>query len=115
MDASERYALTAFCEELADLRQECARQPEQRRLLLARIEAEAQARRPILELLGELLGTTSDDTVRSLGTGLPSAGPGRADEERFACPDHACARIAFTVPAGPIPRCRITGEPMIRQ
>ncbi|MGW1720426.1 hypothetical protein [Streptomyces sp. NPDC002156] len=112
---SERDVLTTFCEELAELRQECARQPEHRRLLLARIEAEARARRPILDLLGELLGTASDDTVRSLGTGLPGAGPGRADEEQFACPDQACARIAFTVPAGPVPRCRITGDPMIRQ
>jgi hypothetical protein len=114
MDASERLALTALCEELPELRAECARQTAARRLLLARIEAEAQARRPILDLLADLLGAEPDSAVRALGTGLPGAGPGQADEEQFVCPDNACARVAYTLPAGPAPRCRVTGTSMVQ-
>ncbi|HEY0695641.1 MAG TPA: hypothetical protein VGD71_42215 [Kribbella sp.] len=55
VDASDRLALTAFCEELPELRAECARQTAARRQLVAQIEAEAQARRPILGLLVERL------------------------------------------------------------
>lgn len=112
-DTAERLALGALCEELRALRQECAAQPEEKRLLLARIEAAARERRPILALLEELLGTGGADTVRGLGAGMPGAGSGRADEESFSCPDGACGRIAFTVPAGPVPRCQLTDLPMI--
>jgi hypothetical protein len=28
------------------------------------------------------------------------------------CPDGACDRVAHTAPAGPIPRCQITDQPM---
>lgn len=114
VDASERLALTAFCEELPEIRAECARQTASRQLLLARIEAEAQARRPILDLLVDLLGSEPDSVTRALGAGLPGAGPGQADEEQFVCPDNACARVAYALPAGPAPRCRVTGTPMVR-
>ncbi len=112
-DTAERLALGALCEELRALRRECAAQPEEKRLLLARIEAAARERRPILALLGELLGTSGADAVRGLGAGLPGTGSGRADEESFSCPDGACERITLTVPAGPIPRCLLTDLPMI--
>jgi hypothetical protein len=113
LDPAERLALTALCDELPELRRECALQPaNKQQLLLSRIEAEARARRPILALLGELLGTSGTDTVRGLSTSLPGAGSGRADEEHFGCPDGACDRVASTVPAGPVPRCLITGLPM---
>lgn len=114
VNVSERSALAAFCEELPQLRAECAYQPVARRLLLACIEAEARARRPILGLLSELLGASPDSTVRTLSVGLPGSGPGQADEEQFVCPDDACARVALTIPAGPVPRCHVTGKPMAR-
>lgn len=107
--------MTALCDELPALRELCAAQSRDRRLLLSRIEAEARARRPVLALLGELLGTGVTGTSRGLGAGLPGAGPGRADEESFGCPDHACDRVADAVPAGPVPQCRITGLPMARR
>ncbi|WP_067456233.1 hypothetical protein [Actinomadura macra] len=109
---AERVALSALCDELPALREQCATEPGEKRLLLARIETEARARRPILALLGELLGTGETGAVRGLGAGLPGAGPGRADEEEFACPDGACDRIAVAVPAGPVPHCLLTGLPM---
>lgn len=115
MDPAERLALRALCEELPELREECAAQPENKWLLLSRIEAEARARRPVLALLSELLGTSGDDTVRGLSAGLPGVGSGRANEERFGCPDGACDRVAHTTPAGPIPRCLITNLPMTPQ
>ncbi|GAA3433781.1 hypothetical protein [Kutzneria kofuensis] len=115
MDAQERLALTTLCCELAELRRECAEQPERRQRLLARIEAEAAARRPILPLLAELLGVDGEETLRTAGAGLPGAGPGQADEESFACPDGACDRVEGTTPAGPIPRCLLTGRPMRRR
>jgi hypothetical protein len=114
MDSSEQLALAAFCEELPDLRAECARQGADRRRQLAHIETEAQARRPILPLLAVLLDARPEHTVRALAAGLPGAGPGQADEESFVCPDGACARVAYTVPAGPVPRCRVIGRPMVR-
>ena len=107
--------LSALCEELTALRAQCAAEPQDKQRLLSRIEAEARARRPILALLSELLGTSAIGTVRGLSSGLPGAGPGRADEERFGCPDRACDRVADAVPAGPVPRCRITGLPMSRR
>jgi hypothetical protein len=112
-DSPERLALGALCDELRELRRECAAQPEEKRLLLARIEAAARERRPILALLEELLGASGADAVRGLGGGIPGAGSGRADEESFSCPDGACGRKAYTVPAGPIPRCQLTDLPMI--
>ncbi|MEU4218776.1 hypothetical protein [Actinoplanes sp. NPDC026623] len=114
MESSERLALTAFCEELPDLRAECARQGADQRRQLARIEGEAQARRPILMLLADLLDAEPEHAVRALAAGLPGAGPGRADEENFVCPDGACARVAHTDPAGPVPRCGVIGRPMVR-
>jgi hypothetical protein len=84
--------------------------------LLEQITAEAAARRPILALLARLLGTKgADETRQALGAGLPGAGPGRADHERFGCPDHACRRVATTTPAGPVPTCSVTRQPMRRQ
>ncbi|AUA08330.1 MULTISPECIES: hypothetical protein [Streptomyces] len=112
-DTAERLALAALCDELRELRRECAVQTEEKRLLLSRIEAEARERRPILALLDQLLGTSGADTVRGLSSGLPGAGSGRADEETFACPDGACDRVVHAVPAGPIPRCELTGLPLI--
>jgi hypothetical protein len=114
VESSERLALAAFCEELQDLRTECARQGADQLQQLARIETEAQARRPILVLLAVLLNAKPEHAVRALGAGLPGAGPGQADEESFVCPDGACARVAYTVPAGPVPRCRVTGRLMAR-
>ncbi|ATW48226.1 hypothetical protein CGZ69_10030 [Streptomyces peucetius subsp. caesius ATCC 27952] len=114
MEEAERYALTILCKDLVNLRAECARQPGDRQRLLARIEAEARARRPVLELLEQLLGSPLEDPVRSLSSRLPGTGPGQADEERFACPDGACGRVCDTLPAGPVPRCLATDEPMRR-
>ncbi|WP_413099892.1 hypothetical protein [Streptomyces sp. Inha503] len=111
-DTDERLALATLCDELRQLRRECAAQTEEKRLLLSRIEAEARERRPILALLDQLLGTSGADTVRGLSGNLPGAGSGRADEETFACPDGACGRVVHGVPAGPIPRCELTGLPM---
>ncbi|MFD9409685.1 hypothetical protein ACFWBN_22085 [Streptomyces sp. NPDC059989] len=114
MDPEERRALTALCAELIELRKECAQLPDDKQQLLSRIEVEARARRPVLPLLRELLGTSRSDPLQTLGGGLPGAGPGRADEERFGCPDRACDRTATTYPAGPVPRCRLSGESMKR-
>lgn len=111
----ERQALAAFCSEVGALRAEFSREPEHKRRLLARIEAEAAARRPIHGLLGELLGTEAGGTTRALSTALPGSGAGRADEERFGCPDRACDRVCEPLPAGPVPHCEITGEPMRRR
>lgn len=112
MDAAERLALTAFCAELPELRAECAVQPVHRQRLLARIEEEARQQRPILALLAELLGTSPSDAVRSLSGGLPGAGLGRAHEEKFVCPSGACDRTTSALPAGPVPRCPLTGDAM---
>lgn len=111
----ERQALTALCSEVGALRAECAQQPEHKQRLLARIEAEAAARRPIHGLLGELLETEGSGTTRALSTGLPGAGAGQADEERLGCPDRACDRICEPLPAGPVPQCELTGEPLRRR
>ncbi len=105
----------ALCDELPVLRELCAVDSTDKQLLLARIETEARARRPVAALLGELLGADTTDPARGVGTSLPGAGPGRADEEIFGCPDSACDRIADALPAGPIPRCLLTGLPMSRR
>lgn len=114
MDSAERGLLSALCDELPALREQY-RESEEKRSLLSRIEAEACARRPVAALLSELLGISTAETVRGLGGGLPGAGPGRADEELFGCPDGACDRITDAIPAGPVPRCRITDLPMSRR
>ncbi|WP_340682577.1 hypothetical protein LCL61_28435 [Amycolatopsis coloradensis] len=114
MDSAERLVLTAFCEELPMLRTEIAQHDDAKRTQLSRIEQEAAARRPILHLLGQLLGTDGVTTLRSLSVGLPGAGPGQADGERFGCPDGRCDRVAATAPAGPVPRCQVTGAAMKR-
>ncbi|EQD81510.1 hypothetical protein A8924_3250 [Saccharopolyspora erythraea NRRL 2338] len=115
MDPAERDALTTFCDELPGLREECAHHPADRLRLVDRIAAEARARRPILGLLAELLGTSPAEAARALGSALPGTGPGQADEELFGCPDRACDRVRQTPPAGPIPRCPVTGRPMSRR
>ncbi|WP_242910743.1 hypothetical protein [Actinomadura terrae] len=106
-ESGERWALGALCDDLPALRDHCTDEPEQR--LLSRIEAEARARRPIRALLADLIGGDPSGTTRGPGSGLPGGGPGRADEEVFGCPDGACDRTAPGVPAGPFPRCGITG------
>lgn len=115
MDEAERAVLTVLCESLDELRTECARWPEERQQLLARIETEARARRPILALVAELLGSSQQETRQMTSGGLPGFGPGQADEETFGCPDRACDHTATTVPAGSAPRCVLTGIPMQRQ
>lgn len=114
MEKAEREALTIVCAQLTDLRAECALHSEDRQRLMAQIEAEASARRPVLDLLGRLLGSSPDGTRQLLSGGLPGLGPGRADEESFGCPDAACDRVSTTPPAGPIPRCHLTNQPMTR-
>ncbi|WP_245560286.1 hypothetical protein [Nocardia asiatica] len=83
--------------------------------MLARIEIEARARRPILPLLAQLVGTSQQETRQMIAVGLPGFGGGHADEESFGCPDHACDRVCVPLPAGPVPRCVITDTPMRRQ
>jgi phosphomevalonate kinase len=113
VERAEKLALSGLCEELPGLRDECSKQPEKVRRLLARIEEEAKARRPFLDLLGELLGTPEE--ARGLSAGLPGAGAGRADEEWFSCPDGACERRSQAIPAGPVPRCVVLGRAMKRR
>ncbi|MEU2042686.1 hypothetical protein [Nocardia niwae] len=115
MEDDERTALTGLCSGLQNLRAECAHWPDERQQLLARIETEARARRPIEALLAELMGTTREETRQTISTGLPRFGPGRADEESFGCPDRACDHVTTTVPAGPVPRCNLTGTLMRRR
>ncbi|WP_156370888.1 hypothetical protein [Nocardia arizonensis] len=115
MSDAERDALTMLCAELEALREECARHSDARRNLLARIETEASARRPILGLLSQLLGGSQDETRAMVAVGLPGFGAGRADQESFVCPDGACDRVCVPVPAGPLPSCALTAHPMKRQ
>ncbi|WP_158853089.1 hypothetical protein [Saccharothrix deserti] len=111
----ERSALTELCEEFDALVTEARQHSPQRQELLAKIAVEAQARRPVLDLLGQLLGTDRDTTVRTLSAGLPGTGPGNARAEAFRCPDGACDRTAVPPPAGAIPRCAVNGLPMERR
>lgn len=106
--------MTSLCDEFDALREEARRQSGERAQLLDQIVAEAKARRPVLGLLNQLLGTDSDTTLRALGAGLSGVGSGQAREERFGCPDGACDRITVPPPAGALPRCRVTGLPMQR-
>ncbi len=104
-----------LCTELDALRAECALLSESHRQLLARIEIEARERRPIRPLLTQLWGTDQQDTRQMVAGGLPGFGPGRADEESFGCPDQACDRVCVPLPAGPVPRCKLTGTLMQRR
>lgn len=114
MDPAERAALTMVCAELRALLAERDQQPEHRQRLLAEIESRARERSPILDLVRQLLGASPEE-VRALGSGLPGFGPGQANEELFGCPDDACDRVCTTTPAGPIPRCALTGQRMVRR
>lgn len=110
----ERSALTELCQEFEALVVETGRHSPERQELLTRIATEARARRPVLDLLSQLLNTDRETTVRSLAAGLPGTGPGYARAETFRCPDRACDRIAVPLPAGAIPRCAVTDRPMAR-
>ncbi len=112
MHDEERAALAGLCAQLPELRVEIAKHPVATQQLLARIEAEGRARRPILTLLAEL--GIDCAAVRREMVPLPGLGPGRPSEERFGCPDGACDREAKTSPAGPLPRCWLTGRFMVR-
>lgn len=113
MDA-ERSALTTLCKEFGALIGETSRHSATRQELLERIVAEARARRPVLALLGQLLNTDRETTLRTLATALPGAGPGTARQETFRCPDGACDRTAVPPPAGAIPRCAVLDRHMER-
>lgn len=113
MDA-ERSALATLCQEFDALIGETGRHSTERQELLERIVAEARARRPVLTLLGQLLDTDRETTLRTLATGLPGTGPGIALQETFRCPDGACDRRAVPPPAGAIPRCAVLGRPLER-
>src|SRR4051812_44984557 len=75
-NAEERAALRSVCAELPELLAEREQQPPDRQELTDRIRREAVARRPILPLLAQLVGTSRAETVRSLGSGLPGVSPG---------------------------------------
>lgn len=114
MHDEERAALTGLCAQLPELRAEIVKHPVATQQLLARIEAEARAGRPVLSLLAELLGTDHAGVGRQM-VALPGLGPGRPSEERFGCPDGACDRETKTTPAGSLPRCWLTGRFMVRR
>jgi hypothetical protein len=105
----ERAALAKLCDQLPRLRAEIARHPVATQQLLAHIEAQARAGQPVRALLADLLPVDQSGVTRQLET-LPSLGPGRPSEERFGCPDGLCDREATTTPAGPLPRCWLTGR-----
>ncbi|MDH6519321.1 hypothetical protein M2164_005799 [Streptomyces sp. SAI-208] len=111
---AERSALTTLCREFDALIGETRLHTAARQQLLERIVAEARARRPVLTLLGQLLNTDRETTLRTLATGLPGAGPGTARQENFRCPDGACDRTAVPPPAGALPRCAVLGRVMER-
>jgi hypothetical protein len=111
---AERSALTTLCQEFDALIGETRLHSAERQELLERIVTEARARRTLLTLLGRLLNTDRETTLRTLSTGLPGAGPGTARQEIFRCPDSACDRTAVPPPAGAIPRCAVMGRPMER-
>ena len=111
-DADERAALTSVCMELPELLAERAQLSPARRALVDRIREEAAARRPIVALLAELVGTNRAEAVRSLSAGLPGVGPGRPVEECFVCPDGACDLVTVPEPGAAVPRCNVTNRPM---
>ena len=102
------------CKELPALRAEISAHSEEKGRLLARIESEAAARRPILPLLAELLGTTRDETRQALGAGLPGAGQGvptRSGSSALMAPASASPR-----PCPPfLLVCAVTRRTMRRQ
>lgn len=113
VDEQERALLTQLCDQLPALRAEAGHSPSAARLL-ALIEANARAHQPFLDLLAELLNADPTAVSRQFGA-LPGIGQGRANVERFGCPDGSCDRMAGTVPAGPIPVCPLTGRAMVRR
>lgn len=113
MHDDERAVLASLCGQLPELRREMARFPAAVQQLLADIETEARAGRPIRGLLSEL-SIDPDENTRQHSP-LPGVGPGRASEERFGCPEDLCDRATTTVPAGALPRCWLTGRYMTRR
>ena len=114
--AGEPSALAELCRELPDLRRECAGQPEQRRVLLRRIEMLANRGEPIAAVLAELLGAEIGDITRSLSVALPGrGGGGLPDTETYGCPLERCARRERPLPAGVLPRCHVADAPMRRR
>jgi hypothetical protein len=111
---AERSALTTLCKEFGALVGETRLHSTARQELLARIVAEARARRPVLTLLGQLLNADREATLRTLATALPGAGPGAARQEIFHCPDGACDRTVVPPPAGALPRCAVLDRLMER-
>lgn len=114
MASDERLALTSLCIEWVQLSAERAHLPVEKQELLDRIRRQAEVRGPILPLLEQLLGASQIEALRSLGSGLPGVGPGRADEEQFTCPDDACDRVVVPEPGGAVPRCSVTNLSMRR-
>jgi len=114
MDDAERRVVARFCLDLPDLRAEVARLDETKRGQLTRIERAAAEGRPISGLLSRYFGIDPATGNRSLQGGLPGAGAGRAHEELFGCPLGHCSREERPVPAGPVPRCLLTGSAMKR-
>lgn len=109
MPDDERAALAQLCGQLPSLRAEIARHSVSAQRILARIEERARAGQPVRALLADLLPGDQSGVTRQLEV-LPSLGPGRSSEERFRCPDGLCDREATTAPAGPLPRCWLTGR-----
>jgi hypothetical protein len=105
----ERQALATLCKHLPRLRAEIAAHPAASRELLARIEERARADEPVVNLLAELFPAGQTGVSRGLEP-LPSLGPGQASRERFRCPDGRCDREETTTPAGPLPRCWLSGR-----
>lgn len=114
MDDAERQVLARFCVDLPELRAEVARLDEAKRGEFARIEQAAADGLPISALLKRCFGIDPATGHRSLHSGLPGAGPGRAHEELFGCPHGHCAREERPVPAGPVPRCQVTNSALKR-
>lgn len=107
----ERLALTYLCERLPDIRAASADRPAEYQTLLAEIETAARDRRPIADLLEQLIRSDVAGSYRQLPHEMPF-GPGHADEAIGRCPDGACSRTERPRPAGLSPRCRVTGERM---
>jgi hypothetical protein len=115
MALSERRALTLLCQDLDELRAELARPDHPPELLAALEELIAAARtdRKIAKRLSRLIGPLASE-YRSVGP-LPGLSPGHANRELFGCPDGRCDLVRTTVPAGPLPRCRVLDQAMPRR
>lgn len=109
MHDNERVAVAELCEHLPRLRAEVAAHPAASRELLVLIEQRARSGEPVRDLLAELFPGGQTGVSRGLEH-LPSLGPGQASVERFRCPDGRCGREGTTTPAGPLPRCWLTGR-----